>query len=113
MEKKCLFCGIASGEVPAQRVYEDDEVLVFKDVNPQAPVHLLAIPKEHVSSSADVKDPALWSKLMGCAVETAHRLGLDDEGYRLVINCGTRAGQTVFHLHVHLMAGRSFHWPPG
>lgn len=113
MEKKCLFCGIASGAIPAEKVYEDDHVLAFQDVAPQAPVHILVIPKRHVASAAFVEDPALWGKVMGCAVELAHRLNLDPKGYRLVVNCGSDGGQTVPHLHVHLMAGRSFHWPPG
>ena len=113
MDEKCPFCGIASGKVPAEIVYEDDFAVVFKDSSPQAPVHLLVIPREHIESAASVQNPEVWSKVMNCAVETAARMGLSEKGYRLVTNCGAQAGQTIPHLHIHLLAGRSFRWPPG
>ena len=113
MDGKCLFCGIASGKVPAEIVYEDDFTVVFQDSAPQAPVHLLIIPREHIESAAAVQNPEVWSKVMNCAVETAARMGLNDKGYRLVTNCGVQGGQTIPHLHIHLLAGRSFRWPPG
>ncbi|MGI6253631.1 MAG: histidine triad nucleotide-binding protein [Synergistaceae bacterium] len=113
MDKKCLFCEISAGRVPAEIVYRDEDVIVIRDITPQAPVHLLVMPVEHVESSADVQKPEVWSKVMDCAAKTAARLGLDQDGYRLVINCGAQAGQTIPHLHIHLLAGRSFRWPPG
>ncbi len=113
MDGKCLFCEISAGRMPAEKVCEEDGVIVIRDIAPQAPVHLLVIPKEHVSSAAEVQNPEVWSKAMDCAVRTARRLGLESEGYRLVVNCGEQAGQTIPHLHIHLLAGRSFRWPPG
>ncbi len=113
MDGQCLFCRMASGVVPVEKVFEDDSVFVIRDIAPQAPQHLLVIPKEHVESAADVRNPEVWSKVLDCAVRTACRLGLDKEGYRLVVNCGSKAGQTIPHLHIHLLAGRSFRWPPG
>jgi len=113
MMDDCIFCKIANGEIPSDFVYQDDEVAVFKDVNPQAPVHLLVIPKKHVKSSAEVSDPAVFSALVGRAVEVARKLGLDKDGYRMVINTGEQGGQTVPHLHLHLLAGRNLGWPPG
>ena len=113
MMDDCIFCKIANGEIPSDFVYQDDEVAVFKDVKPQAPVHLLVIPKKHVKSSAEVSDPAVFSALVGRAVEVARKLGLDKDGYRMVINTGEQGGQTVPHLHLHLLAGRNLGWPPG
>ena len=113
MDGKCLFCEIGAGRIPGEFVYSDDDVFVIKDISPQAPVHLLVIPREHVESAADVQKPEVWSKVMECAVRTASRLGIAPGGYRLVINCGAQAGQTIPHLHIHLLAGRSFRWPPG
>jgi len=104
---------MVSGTVHTEKVYEDDSVFVVRDIAPQAPNHLLVIPKEHVESAAHVQNPEVWSKVLDCAVRTAASLGLDDEGYRLVVNCGANAGQTIPHLHIHLLAGRSFRWPPG
>jgi len=97
----------------ADIVYSDEDVIVIRDIHPRAPVHLLVIPKTHVESADGVDDPSLWSSLMGAAVRVARDMGLSADGYRLVVNCGAKAGQTVFHLHVHLLAGRSFGWPPG
>ncbi len=109
---KCIFCAIAKGEVPGDILYEDNSVLAFRDNAPQAPTHLLVIPRRHVASAAEMDDPELWGKIMSLAVKLGHDLGLD-EGYRMVINTGDHAGQTVPHLHLHLMAGRTFGWPPG
>ncbi len=113
MDGKCLFCEISAGRIPAETVYADEDVIVIRDIKPQAPVHLLVIPREHVESAAHVRKPEVGAKVMDCAVQTASRLGIDPEGYRLVVNCGTQAGQTIPHLHIHLLAGRSFRWPPG
>ena len=113
--RDCLFCRIASRQVPAQIIAEEDGLLAFKDINPQAPVHLLIIPHEHVPSLADTTPT--HAPLLGRLVQFANRLaqeqGLMPEGYRLVVNCGPQAGQTVFHLHCHLLGGRAMRWPPG
>lgn len=113
LDGKCLFCEISAGRIPADIVYGDDDVFVIRDIAPQAPVHLLVIPREHVESAAHVRKPEVWSKVMDCAVQTACRMEIDPGGYRLVVNCGAQAGQTIPHLHIHLLAGRSFRWPPG
>lgn len=111
----CLFCEIVSGKRQAERVYEDEHCLAFRDVNPQAPVHLLIIPRVHLKSlnEIDAAPDGLLHHLMRAAHEIAKRLKLDQKGYRLVINTGPHGGQTVFHLHIHLLGGRSMHWPPG
>ncbi len=110
----CLFCRIAAGEIPVKRLYETDEVLGFADINPQAPVHVLLIPKRHIASHAHAvaEDAALLGKLMWGVGEVARQHNLEN-GYRLVINTGVDGGQTVDHLHVHLLGGRAMHWPPG
>lgn len=111
----CLFCKLVNKQIPAKTVYEDTEILIFEDVHPQAPIHWLAIPKAHVSSVGEMVAGDLSAELLGetilRATDTAKRQGLND--FRLVINNGPLAGQTVFHLHVHLLAGRPMHWPPG
>ena len=111
----CLFCRIADGELAADRVTESDEWLAFRDIDPQAPVHVLIIPKRHVESVAalDSGDVELAGGLLLAAAETARELGVEEDGYRLVTNRGAKAGQSVFHLHVHLLAGRRMEWPPG
>ena len=109
----CMCCKIAGGEIPTDFVYRDEDVVVFRDVAPQAPTHLLVIPRCHVASSAEVKDSAVWGALMGAAVKVALSLGLEKDGYRMVINTGEGSGQTVPHLHIHLLSGRNFGWPPG
>jgi histidine triad (HIT) family protein len=111
----CLFCKIVNKEIPAEIVYEDDLVLAFKDINPQAPQHLLIIPKKHIDKVSNLKkqEGDLISRMVLKANEIADLQGLADEGYRLVINCGKNAGQEVFHLHLHLLGGRKFTWPPG
>ena len=106
---RCLFCEMVSGEASVEKIYEDDDVFVIRDIAPQALHHLLVIPKEHVESALDVRNSELWSKVLDCAVRTAVSLGLDKGGFRLVINCGEGAGQTIPHLHIHLLAG----WPSG
>ena len=109
----CIFCKILSKEIPAEIVYEDDEILGFKDINPQAPVHLLFIPKKHVHSLNEMEeeDSAVLGKTIYRAKEYLKSQGYDN--YRLVFNCGSDAGQTVYHIHVHAMAGRHFVWPAG
>ncbi len=111
----CLFCKIRDGEIPADLVYQNEEVLAFNDVNPQAPTHLLIIPKKHLSTVNDVKqeDEVMMGKLFSAAKQIAAEKGLSDDGYRLVVNCNEGAGQTVFHIHMHLLAGRAMTWPPG
>jgi len=110
----CLFCKIASGTIPVSRVFEDEQVLAFPDINPQAPVHVLVIPKQHIASLAQTKteDAALLGHLLATAREIARQQGLVN-GYRLVINTGADGGQTVEHLHIHLLGGRHMEWPPG
>jgi|SRR5690349_21008156 len=111
----CIFCRIAAGEIPATRVAESAQVLAFRDVNPQAPTHVLLIPKRHVVASAAELGPAhgaLLGELFELAATIARDQGLE-QGWRLVTNVGPHAGQTVFHLHVHLLGGRPMHWPPG
>ena len=108
-----MFCGIISGKIKADIVYKDDEILAFRDIDPKAPEHLLIIPLKHISSvdKIDDKNSDIAGKLISVAAKVAKELSL--ESYRLVINCGPDAGQAVFHLHVHLLAGREFGWPPG
>ncbi len=110
--ESCPFCAIVQKRLPAEIVYEDESALAFRDIRPQAPVHVLIVPKEHAASVDDVQDPALWSRLMPAVKATAAKLGVSG-GYRLVVNCGESAGQTVPHLHIHLLAGRGLQWPPG
>jgi histidine triad (HIT) family protein len=114
MSSECLFCKIVSGAIPASRVYEDEFCIGFPDINPQAPTHILIIPKQHVASHARLpaKDAALMGHLMAAAGEIARTNKLDS-GYRIVINTGDDGGQTVHHLHLHLLGGRSMKWPPG
>jgi len=111
----CLFCKIVKKEIPAQIVSEDENILVFKDVNPQAPVHLLLIPKKHISSLLELQDDDadLAGKIQLTAARMAKEMGLAKTGFRLVCNCGRDSGQLVFHIHYHLLAGRAMNWPPG
>lgn len=111
----CLFCRIVSGEIPAELVAQGEEWIAFHDVTPQAPTHVLIIPRTHVESVADLDQDSglLAGQLLLAAAETARSLGVSDDGYRLVMNRGVRAGQSVFHLHIHLLAGRDMAWPPG
>ncbi len=114
MERNCLFCKIVAGEIPGSFVYRDDEIVAIEDVNPQAPTHLLIIPIEHavnLSRFVEAAPPALVAKLFGVVGRLGRDLGLEE--YRAVVNTGPTGGQTVGHLHVHLLAGRQMHWPPG
>ena len=115
MMDECIFCRIVSGKIPSQRVYEDGEVLAIRDINPQAPVHLLVLPKAHVASVSDVSksDTQLIGAIILAATHLAKTEGLKERGFRLVINAGPEGGQTVPHLHVHLLGGRQMRWPPG
>lgn len=110
----CLFCQIAAGERPATIVYRSDDVIAFRDIHPQAPTHILIIPVKHIVSVAEatVEDEGLIGRLIGVAREIAVQENLG-KGYRLVLNTGSQAGQSVFHLHVHLLGGRAMQWPPG
>lgn len=111
----CLFCKIRDGEIPAEVVYEDDDVLAFNDVNPHAPVHVLIIPKKHIATVNDVAagDSAIIGKLYLAAKHIAAERDIAEDGYRLVVNCNAMAGQTVYHIHLHLLGGRRMTWPPG
>ena len=111
----CLFCEIVGGRVPSKKIYEDDSVLAFHDVRPQAPSHVLVIPKRHITSLVDVtpEDDALVGSLVRKARDLARELGHEQRGFRLVFNCGDDAGYSVYHIHLHLLGGRSLAWPPG
>jgi histidine triad (HIT) family protein len=110
-----LFLKIISREIPADIVYENEDVLAFKDLNPQAPLHVLIIPKLHIRTINDIEpqDAELFGKLFLAARDIAAENGVAEDGYRVVMNCNAAAGQTVFHVHLHLLAGRQFSWPPG
>jgi histidine triad (HIT) family protein len=114
-EDGCLFCGIVAGEIPATVVKESDRVIAFRDINPQAPTHVLVIPREHYPNAAAVAaaDAGLLAEVFSEAAAVADAEGVADDGYRLVTNTGDAAGQTVHHLHVHVLGGRTFTWPPG
>lgn len=111
----CLFCKMVAGEIKPDTVFEDDEILAFRDINPQAPLHVLVIPKRHIATTNDLtdEDAGLVGRLVLAARRIAVDEGVDEAGYRLAINCNAGAGQSVFHVHVHLLAGRRFGWPPG
>ncbi|MFA6320678.1 MAG: histidine triad nucleotide-binding protein [Candidatus Omnitrophota bacterium] len=111
----CLFCKIANKEIPAKIVFEDPRIIAFEDVSPQAPVHVLLIPKRHIEKISDLTeaDAELAGYLILAAKRIAKERGIHDSGYRLVMNCNKDAGQAVFHLHLHLLGGRKFAWPPG
>lgn len=111
----CIFCKIVKGEIPSQKVYEDNDILAFNDINPQAPVHILIIPKRHIDRLSSLKDgdKALIGQMMLAARDIAKEKGINKTGYRIVGNCEKDAGQLVFHIHLHLLGGRKFTWPPG
>jgi histidine triad (HIT) family protein len=111
----CLFCRIAAGEIAASKVYEDDALLAFDDINPQAPMHVLVIPKRHVATANDLsaEHDALVGLMVRRAAAIAKERGYDGSGFRTVINCNAQAGQSVFHLHLHVLGGRAMAWPPG
>jgi histidine triad (HIT) family protein len=114
-DPSCLFCKIIAGDIPADRVHEDDLVVAINDINPMAPVHQLLMPRRHIASAAELSegDGPLLGRLFAVAADLAARAGLPDGGYRLVTNVGADAGQSVLHLHLHLLGGRRFSWPPG
>ena len=111
----CIFCKIVSGDIPADKVFENDHVIGFRDLNPQAPTHVLVIPKKHISTINDLQeeDKALVGEMYLAAKQIVADEGLSDDGYRTVMNCNEQAGQTVFHIHLHLLGGRRMQWPPG
>ena len=111
----CLFCDIAAGRRPSRQVYSDDEVVAFHDIRPQAPTHVLVIPRRHVTSLLDLAqgDDTLLGTMVRRARDLARELGLGERGFRLVMNCGEDAGYSVYHIHMHLLGGRTLGWPPG
>lgn len=111
----CLFCKMVSGEIKPDTVYENDKVLAFRDINAQAPTHVLVIPKQHISTLNDLEPShnELIGELFLAAKEVAKQEGIDEAGYRAVMNCNAEAGQTVFHIHLHVLGGRRMNWPPG
>lgn len=115
MTSQCLFCRIAAGDIASGKVYADDDVYAFHDINPAAPSHILVIPRKHLSSlnDASADDQALMGKLLLTARAVANDLGFGADGFRTVINTGDHGGQTVFHIHVHVLGGRQLSWPPG
>lgn len=115
MTEDCIFCKIATGEIPSNKVYEDDDIVAFHDIEAQAPVHVLFIPRQHIGSllETDTDRCRLLGELQLRAVQVARELGLDKTGFRTVVNTGFDGGQNVFHLHLHLLGGRKMIWPPG
>ncbi len=113
MSSDCIFCKIAAGEIPATVVKRGDGMLAFKDLNAQAPTHVLVIPATHVGTLNDAKDPGMLGKLLGFARDVAQESGIATKGYRVVVNTNPDGGQTVSHLHLHVLGGRPMHWPPG
>lgn len=113
--ESCVFCKIVSGDIPSEKVYEDDDLLAFEDLSPAAPVHVLIIPKKHMSTLRDIgeADRELIGAIFVAANKIAVEKGLAEEGFRIVANCGENGGQTVFHVHYHLLGGRRMEWPPG
>ncbi|MCW8831583.1 MAG: histidine triad nucleotide-binding protein [Gammaproteobacteria bacterium] len=111
----CLFCKILDGEIPCDRVYENEHVIAFRDVNPQAPTHVLVIPHQHISTVNDLteENKNIVGEMMLAAQAVAKQEGIEETGYRLIMNCNEGAGQTVFHIHLHILGGRIMRWPPG
>jgi len=109
----CLFCKIIDGDIPADKLYENDNVLAFKDINAQAPEHFLVIPKEHISTPNDANNAELMGELSLAATKIAKERGFAENGYRLVMNCNGDGAQSVFHIHLHCLGGRQMTWPPG
>jgi histidine triad (HIT) family protein len=111
----CLFCEIVAGRRPARMVFDDDQLVAFHDINPQAPTHVLLVPRKHITSLLDLapEDDALAGTLVRKACDIARDMGLDERGFRLVMNCGDDAGYSVYHIHLHLLGGRRLEWPPG
>jgi histidine triad (HIT) family protein len=112
---KCLFCRIVEGEIPAEVVFKDDKAVAFEDINPQAPIHIIIIPRKHIPTLLDLEEED--QELMGYLYMVANKIAADknltETGYRLVVNCKRDAGQEVFHIHIHMLGGRKFSWPPG
>lgn len=115
MDPACIFCRIAAGEIPARLLFQDEEVIAFEDLAPQAPLHLLIVPRRHIPHlfATDAADAPLLGKMVATATALARQAGLEAQGFRLVMNCLEEAGQSVFHLHLHLLGGRRMGWPPG
>ncbi|MGH7647735.1 MAG: histidine triad nucleotide-binding protein [Gemmatimonadaceae bacterium] len=113
MSETCLFCRIVRGEIPATLVASTDDAIAFRDIDPKAPVHVLVVPRQHLSSLNDANDSELVGRLVALAAKVARAEGIAEDGYRLVINTNQHGGQTVNHLHVHVLGGRAMHWPPG
>ena len=115
MSSDCLFCKILAGEIPADLVYESDTAVAFRDINPQAPTHVLIIPRKHIATINDIdpEDQAIVGSLYTAAKDIAAEEGIAEDGYRAVMNCNEGAGQTVFHIHLHVLGGRALGWPPG
>ena len=111
----CLFCGIVKGEVKGSMVYQDSSVVAFKDINPKAPVHILIVPRKHIATLLDLEpgDRELVGDVFAAASQVARDQGIAENGFRVVANCGPGAGQSVYHIHFHLLGGRHFSWPPG
>ena len=113
MASNCLFCRIIAKEIPARMVAENEHCIALRDINPQAPVHVLVIPREHIASLNEARDPQILGQMQLMAAQLAKSEGLSERGYRTVINTNADAGQTVFHIHLHLLGGRAMGWPPG
>lgn len=115
MKEACIFCQIAESKIPAQVVYQDPEVLAFRDIHPQAPIHIQLIPRQHIDRVSELtpQNISIMGKLILAANELARQLEISEEGFRLVVNCNAGAGQSVYHLHLHLLGGRLMRWPPG
>ncbi len=111
----CLFCKIAKGEIPATVIYQDDRIVAFDDINPQAKQHKIIIPRKHIATTNDLQsdDSTLVGDMVQTSVKLAKQLNIAEQGYRLVMNCNAAGGQTVFHIHIHLLGGRQMTWPPG
>ncbi|TAN39238.1 MAG: histidine triad nucleotide-binding protein [Nitrospirae bacterium] len=113
--ENCLFCRIIQKKIPARLVHEDETVVAFEDINPQAPVHILVIPRKHIATSLEIspEDNPLIGHMVRVAADIARARGIADRGFRLVMNTNPEAGQTVYHIHLHILGGRPMHWPPG
>ncbi len=109
----CLFCKMVKGDIKADIVFENEHLLAFKDINPQAPIHLLIIPKQHISTLNDLNDADLGGEILTAAADLAKEFGIAENGYRTLFNCNRDGGQAVYHLHLHLLGGRQLLWPPG
>lgn len=113
MADDCIFCKITAKEIPVEVLYEDDEFIAFRDVNPQAPVHALVVPKRHYATIMDMDEPGILGRAMAACLEVARKTGVTEDGFRTVINCRDDGGQTVYHVHIHVLGGRFLAWPPG